>query len=499
MSKLRQIIKTSYCRYYSVQQAKKKLPIISCKRPEFNHYEGQTYSKFEGVKLASKSWVHLTSKGDYFVIYGDANKKEDKEVYKKSFEEIGVSNQLIEVMSSQGFSLPTEIQTKAIPSILKGNNTVITAETGCGKTLAYLLPIFQHILEWKPNINEEFNSPLAVVITPSRELATQIGEVAQNIAQSLNLNVTTLVGGKTKQKMLNPPIEYCDLLVTTLGAYSKLVTTGIFKLNNVHHVVLDEADSLLDDSFIGKVSNLMKKFSIRYKVEIQTPPVGCQLTLVSATMPHELPETVTSFVDPESLKTVTTSNVHRILPHVPQKFLRLGKAHKPAELLKLVNTDMNLKRPVMIFSNQTSTCDFVSMFLNENNIECVNINGQMAVALKQGKFEMFKSGKVNVLSCTDIASRGLDTTRVQHIINYDFPLYTADYIHRCGRTGRLGSAQDCYVTNFIAWPREIQQVQKIEASVRKHTELPSVNANIKRLIEDRVVRMVESGAIRRAA
>lgn len=170
MSKLRQIIRTSYCRYYSVQQAKKKLPIISCKRPEFNHYEGQTYSKFEGVKLASKSWLHPKSKGDYFVIYGDANKKEEKEVYKKSFEEVGVSNQLIEVMSSQGFSLPTEIQTKAIPSILKGNNTVITAETGCGKTLAYLLPIFQHILEWKPNINEEFNSPLAVVITPSREL-----------------------------------------------------------------------------------------------------------------------------------------------------------------------------------------------------------------------------------------------------------------------------------------------------------------------------------------
>lgn len=93
-------------------------------------------------------------------------------------------------------------------------------------------------------------------------LATQVGEVAQNIAQHLNLNVTTLVGGRTKQKMLNPPIEYCDLLVTTLGAYSKLVTTGIFKINNVHHVVLDEADTLLDDSFVDKLSHLMKKFAV---------------------------------------------------------------------------------------------------------------------------------------------------------------------------------------------------------------------------------------------
>lgn len=170
MSKVRQILNLSYCRYYSVQQAKKKMPLISCKRPEYNHYEGQTYGKFEGVKLASQGWLHPKSKNDYFIIYGDANSNKEKEVFKKRFEEIGVCNELIEVMSHQGFSLPTAIQSKAIPSILKGHNTVITAETGCGKTLAYLLPIFQHILEWKPSLEEEFNSPLAVVITPSREL-----------------------------------------------------------------------------------------------------------------------------------------------------------------------------------------------------------------------------------------------------------------------------------------------------------------------------------------
>ncbi|KAI5642747.1 DEAD/DEAH box helicase domain-containing protein [Phthorimaea operculella] len=489
MSKLRSILNLSYCRYYSVQQAKKKLPIIQCKRPEFNHYEGQSYSKFEGIKLASAGWLHPKSKNDYFIIYGNANKKEEKQVYKKSFEEIGLCPELIEVMAHQGYSLPTAIQAKAIPSILNGNNTVVTAETGCGKTLAYLLPIFQHILEWKPSVEEEFNSPLAVVITPSRELAAQIGEVAQNLGHNLNLNVTTLVGGKTKQKMLDPPIEYCDLLVTTLGAYSKLVTTGIYKIHNVHHVVLDEADSLLDDTFIDKLSALLRKFNIQYKVQIEVPPKGCQLTFVSATMPQELPDTVSSFVAPESLKTVTTTNLHKVMPHVPQKFIRLGKAQKPLELLKLVQSDVNLKRPVMIFSNQTATCDFVSMFLNENNIECINVNGQMPVQLKMGKFDLYRTGKVNVISCTDIASRGLDTTRTQHIINYDFPLYTADYIHRCGRTGRIGSPQDCSVTNFVAWPREIQLVQRIETAVRKHEPLPSVNANIKRIIESRIAKM----------
>lgn len=169
MSKLRQIFYTSYCRYYS-QQVNKKLPIITCKRPEYNHYEGQSYSKFDGVKLASSGWLHDKSKGDYFTIYGDANKKEEKEVFKKSFEDVGIRPELIEVISSQGYSLPTAIQAKAIPFILEGYNTAVTAETGCGKTLAYLLPIFQHIVGWKTSVKDEFNSPLAVIITPSREL-----------------------------------------------------------------------------------------------------------------------------------------------------------------------------------------------------------------------------------------------------------------------------------------------------------------------------------------
>ncbi|XP_045515770.1 probable ATP-dependent RNA helicase DDX28 isoform X2 [Pieris brassicae] len=373
MAKIRNLLNISYCRYYCVQRAKKKVPIISCKRPEYNHFDGQTYGKFEVIKLASQ--------------------------------------------------------------------------------------------------------------------ATQLGEIAQNISEHLNINVSTLVGGKTKKKIIDPPIEYTDLMIASLGAFSKLVTTGIIKIHNVHHVVLDEADTLLDDSFIEKLVALMKKFRIHYKCETKAPPEGCQISLVSATLPHELPESVSAFMDPQSLRTVATDKIHRILPHIPHKFLRLGKAQKPGELLKLVQADINLKRQVMVFSNKTSTCDFVSMFLNENGIKCLNINGRMAVPLKAGNMDLFKSGKAQVISSTDVASRGLDTTGVSHIINYDFPLYTSDYIHRCGRTGRLGSPQDSSVTNFVAWPREVQLVQKIEEAVRRNNDLPNVNANIKRQITNRIMKM----------
>lgn len=170
MAKMRQFLNISYCRYYSIQQAKKKVAIISCKRPEFNHFQGQSYGKFEVIKLASQGWLHPKSKTDYFTICGETIKKDESGVYKKSFKEIGLSEELIDVVTQQGYTIPTAIQARSFSPIIKGFNTAITAETGCGKTLAYLLPILQHITTWKPHVQEEFNSPLAVVITPSREL-----------------------------------------------------------------------------------------------------------------------------------------------------------------------------------------------------------------------------------------------------------------------------------------------------------------------------------------
>lgn len=470
-----------------------KEPIISCKRPEFNHFEGQTYSKLDGIPLASKGWLHNKSKGDYFIIHANANKQGEgtQSLKQKEFVDLGLKNEIIELLRQQNIHKPTEIQSKAIPAILSGYNNLVTAETGCGKTLAYLLPIIEHMIGWKQfKQSGVFNSPMAIIITPSRELATQIGHVAEVLCQTFNLNTSVLVGGRTKKRMMNPVLEDCDLLVASLGALSKLITTGCYKINNIHHVVLDEGDTLLDDSFIEKLAYLLSKFPFQFKTNITMPPSGCQLTIVSATMPTELPKAISKFIDPESLKTISTANIHKMLPHVPQKFVRLGKAQKPLALLKLVQAEVNLNRPVMIFSNQTKTCDWVSMFLNENNINCVNLTGEMSVLIKSGKFDLFRSGKCNVLSCTDIASRGLDTVRTKHVLNYDFPLYTADYIHRAGRTGRLGSGDDCKVTSFVSWPREIMQLQKMELSFRKMDSLPSVNANIRGIIQNRISNMI---------
>ncbi|CAG2060082.1 unnamed protein product, partial [Timema podura] len=201
-----------------------------------------------------------------------------------------------------------------------------------------------------------------------------------------------------------------------------------------------------------------------------------QLSLISATMPTSLPEILGEVVAMDSLVKVTTSHLHRILPHVPQKFMRLGRSQKPEQLLKLVKADLANKEPVIVFSNKATTCDWVSMFLNENGVKCVNFNGEMVYVLRQGKFKQFQDGEVNVIACTDIGSRGLNTIRVRHVINYDFPLYMADYIHRCGRTGRVGSSKDGHVTNFVAGTLEVNLVQEIEPQPKlKHLTCSGTN------------------------
>ncbi|GFG30487.1 hypothetical protein Cfor_08112 [Coptotermes formosanus] len=412
-----------------------------------------------------------------------------------SFSDTGINSDIIDVLKEQEITEPTVIQKDGIPTILAGHNTLLTAETGCGKTLAYLLPMINQILVWQPLLRErQLNSPLGIVVSPNRELANQIGVMAQKFSRKLMFTTKVLTGGHTKFKMMNPSFEEIDLLVASLGALSKLTTTGIYNVSNVHHVVLDEADTLLDDSFNEKLCHFLRKFKVSLLQTfntLTTLPSGVQMTLVSATMPTSLTDILSPVVETESLVRVTSSQVHRLLPHVPQKFYRLGKSQKPAQLLAMVKQAVARKHPVIIFSNKSSTCDWISMFLNESGVKCVNLNGKMPLDIRTGKLNLFQSGDVDVISCTDIGSRGIDTVRVKHVINYDFPLYVADYIHRCGRTGRVGSAEGCHVSNFIAGLREVELVQKIEIAARKMDTLPNVNGNISRTIQYRTMKKME--------
>ncbi|XP_070168642.1 probable ATP-dependent RNA helicase DDX28 isoform X2 [Polyergus mexicanus] len=456
-----------------------KTPIIVCKRKELNFYEGQKYSKFEPIPLASKGWQHYKSKGDFFFVYPLTNveeeaynNEEEKEIC-DTFAQFGLNPQIIDILEKYSITKPLKIQTIGIPQIMNGANTIIAAETGCGKTLTYLLPMIDKVLRWKQLAGNRYNFPLGLIITPTRELAFQIGLEAKKICQHFGIYAKTITGGKTNKMLLDPPVENVDIIIASFGVISKLTTNKIYKLDMVKSIVLDEADALFHETFEEKLQVFLKKVPLGFVQNVDEDtklPIGAQFALVSATMPSRISEVLENIIDVESLVNITSDKLHHIL--VPQKFMRVGPDDKPTELLKYIKPKMANREQVIIFNNTNSTCNWVTMFLNKSKIETVCLNGDLPLYERQNKYASFKGGRCLVLCTTNAGSRGMDTVAIRHVLNYDFPNATADYIHRCGRTGRVGGVKDCRVTNFISTPSEISVVQKIERAVRKMKPIP---------------------------
>lgn len=249
-------------------------PLITCRRPEFDLHHGDKMdmdAPFGSIPLASDGWHHYKSKGDFFTIHPhpEAEDVTKDPKYKKSFDEFGFCPELkINLGSRLNVENTTYIQHESFPHILKNHHTLIAAETGCGKTIAYLAPIIQNLLKRRqsPDVEKseptEFNTPKVLIVTPGRELAEQIGEVCENLCHGLDLKTKVLIGGHTKSIMNNPPIEEIDILVASIGVLSKLITTNVYRMHQVRHVVLDEADTLLDDSFVGKLQYILKRFPV---------------------------------------------------------------------------------------------------------------------------------------------------------------------------------------------------------------------------------------------
>ncbi|VVC37077.1 Helicase, C-terminal,DEAD/DEAH box helicase domain,P-loop containing nucleoside triphosphate [Cinara cedri] len=457
--------------------------VIKCKQKKLNHERNKKYDQFKEIPLASKGWKNKKAKGDYFTIhiYNDDYLPQSRKP-QHMFENTGLSKSILNILKNRKITVPSQIQALGIPAILEGKNTLLAAETGCGKTLAYLTPIIQQILAHKEKVklNNQFNSPLALVIVPGRELADQIGEVVQWFTEDLPLNVKVITGGHTKRLMTNPVFEENDIVVATIGAMSKLTNTGIYSMRYVRHVVLDEADTLMDDSFNELMTHFLKRFHFK-SCSVRQSSNLTQLLLVSATMPTSLSEILADIIDIDSIHRITTDKLHTILPHVQQKFIKTNLGEKPSNLLLLAKKLSKSKTPTIIFCNKSSTCDWATMFLNENGIEAENLHGDMPYEIRVGKFKKYQNGIVDIMVSTDVGSRGLNTIRTKHIINYDFPYYIADYIHRCGRTGRLNAGTDGKVSNYICTDNEVNLVQKIELAARTMKSLPNVNGNITKI------------------
>lgn len=336
-------------------------------------------------------------------------------VVKTLFTELAINDQLKRTIISRGYEHPTDIQAKTIPHILEGKDVIGLANTGTGKTGAFLIPM----------INKMMADPKQklLVVTPTRELAIQIQEEFIALTQGLRLQAVVAVGGANIRPQIQRLRARHNVVIGTPGRLKDLIARKDLRLETFSNIVLDEADRMLDMGFIADVKLLMSLLS--------SPR---QTLLFSATLSKEIEALVQQFLtDPVriSVKSRETS------AQVDQDVVRVPKGEDKLETLRklLVQTHFN---KVLIFTRTKRGAEKLSKALFAMGLKAESIHGDKSHYQRQRSLQMFKSGRTDILVATDVAARGLDIPNVSHVINFDLPGSYEDYIHRIGRTGRAG-------------------------------------------------------------
>ncbi|KAK9542547.1 hypothetical protein VZT92_000400 [Zoarces viviparus] len=468
--------------------------LIQSNNPELNQSVGFTLGKFEQLRLCSKGWKHNKSFGDYFTINNIKAVApfvaENEDVEKKAsvtFNNLHICKELVEALDSANITHPTTVQLQTIPKVMKGHNVLCAAETGSGKTLSYLLPVLHRLQadkESEMHAAESAQKTRAVVLVPSRELAEQVAAVSRTLCDPLGLVTSTVGGGrgvghiKTVFKRGHP-----DILVATPGALVKALRRRCADLSELSFFVVDEADTMFDPSFSDMLESILLHTRIaRDPKETRGPGHKAQLLVVGATFPGGVGEVLSQVTDLGSMVVIKSKMLHFLMPHVKQTFLKVKGEDKVLELhqaLKLLHQEKG-GGAALVFCNKSATVNWLGYSLDELGVRHARLQGEMPAAVRAGIFSSFqKPGLVDVLICTDIASRGLDTSGVRLVVNYDSPESHTDYIHRAGRVGRAGGVVDGEVLTFVTHPWDVELVQTIETAARRRTSLPGMESEIR--------------------
>uniref|UniRef100_A0A663DNC3 RNA helicase n=1 Tax=Aquila chrysaetos chrysaetos TaxID=223781 RepID=A0A663DNC3_AQUCH len=299
-----------------------------------------------------------------------------------SFAAMGLQPALLAGLEGLSIGRPTAVQRLAIPALRRGRSALCAAETGSGKTLA------------AAEAAAGPASPRGLVVLPSRELAAQVGAVAAALCRPAGLGVRGLTGGGAAgglRRQLRAPGTGAAVLLGTPGALREALRRRFLALGRLRWMVLDEADSLMDDSFIEALEEILAR---------------TQVVVVGATFPTGLSQTLGKFTDVGRFVTLATQSLHRLPPHVQQKFVRLKGRDKLPELLQLLKERPASGGAVLIFCNSASTVNWLGYILDDHKIKHLRLQGQMSAAARAGIFASFQKGDVSVLVCTDLASRG---------------------------------------------------------------------------------------------
>jgi ATP-dependent RNA helicase RhlE len=340
-----------------------------------------------------------------------------------TFAATGLAETLLHALKARNFHTPTPIQVSAIPALLAGKDLLGIAQTGTGKTLAFVLPMLQHLSA--ENLRAAPFTTRALILAPTRELALQIDEALRQMTVGSRLRSVVIIGGASRFRQTESMRRGADIVIGTPGRVCDLMQTRELQLGGVRSFVLDEADRMLDLGFIKDIRRI-----------VATLPANRQSALFSATMPGEVAALANGMLrDPVR---VEIARVEATTPKIEQSVHFVGQSGKPA-LLRGLLEDPAFSR-VIVFTRTKRGANKVAETLEASGVRVNALHGNKSQSQREKALDQFRSGRARVLVATDIAARGIDVTGVSHVINFDLPSEPESYVHRIGRTARAGAA-----------------------------------------------------------
>ena len=342
-----------------------------------------------------------------------------------SFNNLKLIEPVLQALSKEGYTIPTPIQQQSIPTILLGKDLLGCAQTGTGKTAAFTIPILQLMHQHQEKDQASHHQIRALILTPTRELAIQIGESIKAYGRFLPLNHKVIYGGVPQYSQVQAIRKGVDIIVATPGRLLDLMQQRVISLNQIQYFVLDEADRMLDMGFIQDVNRIIAKL-----------PAKRQTLFFSATMPNEIKHLADRLLtNPVKVEVTPPASTVDI---IQQSVYFVEKQNKQALLIQLLK-DETIKT-VLVFTQMKHAADKLARSINKAGIRTEAIHGNKSQNARQLALKNFKERKTRVLVATDIAARGIDIDDLTHVLNFELPNVPETYVHRIGRTGRAGAS-----------------------------------------------------------
>lgn len=372
-----------------------------------------------------------------------------------SFNDLGLCKELLTALNDVGYVEPTPIQREAIPVVLKGRDVMACAQTGTGKTASFTLPILQKLHQQSLKQETKKRPVRALILSPTRELAAQIGENVEAYSKHLKLRSLTVFGGVSINPQMMKLRGGVDVLVATPGRLLDLSQKNAVDLSNVEYLVLDEADRMLDMGFIHDIKRILAKL-----------PKRRQNLLFSATFSKEIKKLAEGLLfKPEMIEIES----YKPTPDQITQHIHMVDKSRKRELLAHLITENNWSQ-VLVFCRTKHGTNRLTEHLNKKGIVTLAIHGNKSQGARTRALSEFKAGTIRVLLATDIVARGLDIAELPHVVNYDLPDQAEDYVHRIGRTGRADAKGEAI---SLCGAEELELLKDIEKLLGK--PIPKMN------------------------